>query len=211
MRFKDRDDAAVQLLPYLDKYKNEGGIVLAVPRGGVPIGYHIAKRYNLPLELLMTKKIGHPLSEEFAIGAVSMEDYIVDEGHNIPESYIKEKVIQIRDSLRKRYKKFMGDHQPVDMENKTVIVVDDGIATGNTILAAIKMLRKKKPRKIVVVSPVASTSAAQKIKAQVDDFICLYMPETFYGVGLYYEDFSQVSDEEVIRLLRETNHFESAA
>jgi putative phosphoribosyl transferase len=211
MVFKNRHDAAIKLMPHLEKYRSEGELVLAVPRGGVPIAYYIAKEYNMPLDLLMTKKIGHPLNEEFAIGAVSTEDHVVDEGHGLPESYIEKKVAEIRQSLLERYKMFMGNHKAGSMEGKTVLVVDDGIATGNTILATIKMLRKKNPRKIVVVSPVASTSAAKKISEQVDDFICLYTPETFIGVGLYYDDFSEVSDHEVMRLLAEVNHMDSAA
>jgi putative phosphoribosyl transferase len=211
MRFRDRNDAAQKLIPYLNKYRNENGLILAVPRGGVPIGYPIAKMYNLPLELLMTKKIGHPSHPEFAIGAVSLEDHIIDEYHNIPQSYIDSEVGRIRKSLKERYKKFMGNRNPVNLENKTVIIVDDGIATGNTILSAVKMIKQKKPKKIVVAAPVSTYEASQKIKPLVDDFICLYMPEPFIGVGLHYIDFTQVSDEEVIQLLKDANHLEDAA
>jgi predicted phosphoribosyltransferase len=211
IRFKDRKDAAMKLMPYLNKYKNERGVVLAVPRGGVPIAYYIAKEYNFPLELLMTKKIGHPNNPEFAIGAVSLEDYLVDEHPSIPQSYIDNSIITIRKNLEERYKRFMGNHKPVDLENKVVIIVDDGMATGNTVLSSIKMLRKRKPKKIVVLVPVAPPQTAIKIKKEVDDFICLYMPENFVGVGFHYMDFSEVSDEEVIRLLKEANHFEEAA
>src|SRR5665647_2687221 len=140
MLFKNRYDAALKLIAFLEKYKDERRVVFAIPRGGVPIGYYIAKHYNLPLELLLTKKIGHPGNEEFAIGAVSLEDYIIDERHNIPESYIENEIKRIRESLKERYKKFMGDRKPVDMEGKIAIIVDDGIATGNTLLAAIRML-----------------------------------------------------------------------
>jgi putative phosphoribosyl transferase len=211
IRFRDRQDAALRLIPYLEKYKNEQGVVLAVPRGGVPIAYYISKYYNLPLELLMTKKIGHPSHEEFAIGAVSLEDYIIGDTHGAPPEYIEREVQRIRQSLKERYKKFMGDHEPVDLENKIVIIVDDGVATGNTILSSIKMLRRKRPKKIVVAVPVAPADTAEKIRKQVDDFICLSTPEMFIGVGLHYLDFSQVSDEEVSRLLKDANHFEDVA
>lgn len=209
MRFKDRKDAAMKLIPYLEKYKNEPGVILAVPRGGVPIAYYIAKKYDMPLELLMTKKIGHPSNPEFAIGAVSLEGYIVDEELNIPKSFIDENVLKIRKNLEERYAYFMGNKNPVDLENKVVIIVDDGIATGNTILSSIKMLRKRKPKKIVVAVPVAPLQTVIKIKKEVDDFICPYIPENFIGVGFHYDDFSQVNDNEVIRLLREVNHFKS--
>lgn len=209
MLFKNRYDAALKLIPFLEKYKNERGVVFAIPRGGVPIGFYISKHYNLPLELLLTKKIGHPGNEEFAIGAVSLEDYIIDERHNIPESYIENEIKRIRESLKERYKKFMGDRKPVDMEDKIVIIVDDGIATGNTLLAAIRMMRQKHPKKIVVAVPVAPREAAEKIKKHVDDFICLYIADDFYGVVQFYLDFSEVSDEEVIRLLKDANHIEN--
>ena len=209
--FKDREDAALKLLPLLEKYKNDPGVILAVPRGGVPVAYHIALDFNMPLELLMTKKIGHPSHSEYAIGAVSPEDYIVDEFPGIPVSWIDSEVKRIREDLNERYKKFMGNHKPVDLKGKVVIIIDDGIATGNTILSAIKMIRRHEPGKIVVAVPVAPPSAAEKFKKLVDDFICVYTPEPFIGVGLHYEDFSEVSDEEVIRLLKEVNRFEDAA
>lgn len=212
MLFRDRYDAALKLIPLLEKYKHEQGVVFAVPRGGVPIGYYIAKHYNLPLELLLTKKIGHPWSEELAIGAVSLDGHIIDPRHNVPETYIEGEIKKIREALKERYKKFMGDnHVPIDIENKIVIIVDDGIATGYTMLAAIKMIKQKNPKKIIVAVPVAPPETVKKIKEQVDNFICLHSPEDFFGVGQFYEDFSQVSDEEVIQLLQEANAFGAAA
>lgn len=211
MLFRNRYDAALKLIPYLEKYKNERGVVFAIPRGGVPIGYYIAKNYNLPLELLLTKKIGHPLNEEVAIGAVSLEDYIIDERQDIPESYIENEIKRIREALKERYKKFMGDRKPVHMEGKIVIIIDDGIATGNTILSAIRMIRQKHPKKIVVAVPVSPRETAEKIKKHVDDFICLHIADDFFGVGQYYLDFSEVSDDEVIQLLKEANRLDAAA
>jgi putative phosphoribosyl transferase len=211
MRFLNRTDAAQKLLPFLNKYRFEQGVVLAVPRGGVPIAHPIAKAFDFPLELLMTKKIGHPSYEEFAIGAVSLKDHIIDEETDVPLSYINDEIKRIRKSLNERYKLLAGDHKPINLENKTVIVVDDGIATGHTILSAIKMLKHEQPKKIVVAVPVSSESAAKKIKKEVDDFICVYIPESLTGVGMHYADFSQVSDEEVIRLIKDANHLEDAA
>jgi putative phosphoribosyl transferase len=211
MIFKNRYDAAMRLIPLLNKYKNEEGIVLAVPRGGVPIGYYIAKAYNLPLELLLTKKIGHPVNSELAIGAVSIDEQIIDDRFNIPEAYIENETKKIRESLKERNKKFMGNRKPLEVKNKIVIIVDDGIATGNTLLAAIQMMKQKKAKKIIIAVPVAPYETANKIKEQVDDFICLYAPEDFWGVGQFYDDFSQVSDEEVIRLINEVNGLENAA
>ena len=167
MHFKNRTDAAIKLIPYLSKYKNDKSVVLAVPRGGVPIAYHIAKHYHFPLELLMIKKIGHPSNPEFAIGAVSLEDHILDERQNLSKSFIDEQIKTIRKNLEERYKLFMGSHNPIDLKGKTLIIVDDGIATGNTILSSIKMLRKRNPAKIVIAVPVAPPQTAQKMIKEV--------------------------------------------
>lgn len=211
MYFTDRYDAAMQLTAFLEKYKKEEGVVLAVPRGGVPIGYYLAKHLNFSLDLLMTKKLGHPLNEEFAIGAVGIENSIIEEPYDVPHAYIEEETKRIREELLKRYKTFMGNKEPVNIKNKTVIVVDDGVATGRTILATIKMLRSKQPKKLVVAVPVASVQAAERIEQEVDDFICLYTPEPFFGVGRFYHDFTQTTDEEVRMLLKELNERGRAA
>jgi putative phosphoribosyl transferase len=205
MYFNNRVDAAMQLSKKLEKYKGQNGIVLAIPRGGVPIGYYLARFLGFKLDLLMTKKLGHPLNGEFAIGAVGLEDSIIEETENVPPEYIKEKTAEIHEQLKKRYKDFMGEKAPLDLKGKVVIVVDDGIATGRTILATIKMLRSKDPQKLVVAVPVASTEAAERISKEVDDFVCLYTPFPFFGVGRFYKDFSQTTDEEVFNLLKELN------
>jgi putative phosphoribosyl transferase len=205
MYFADRYDAAMQLAPLLEKYKNEEGVLLAVPRGGVPIGYYLAKHLDFALDLLMTKKLGHPLHKEYAIGAIGLEDSFIEETRDIPEEYINNATGLIRKQLSERYKRFMGEREPVNIKNKIVIVVDDGVATGRTILATLKMLRSRHPKKLVVAVPVASVEAAERIRKEVDDFICLYTPEHFYGVGRFYKDFTQTTDEEVIMLLQELN------
>lgn len=203
--FFDRHDAAMQLVEKLKKYKGENGVVLAVPRGGVPIGYYIARELDFDLDLLMSKKLGHPYNEEFAIGAVGLEDEIIEETQGISPEYIDEEVANIHRQLKEKYKKFMGNRQPVDVEGKIVIVVDDGVATGRTILATLQMLRRKSPRKLIVAVPVSSEDAAERISSEVDEFICLHTPYPFYGVGRFYQDFSQTTDEEVIALLKELN------
>lgn len=211
MYFKNRYDAAMRLIPLLQKYKNDRGVVMAVPRGGVALGYFIAKHYNFPMELILTKKIGHPFNSEFAIGAVGLDAEIINEREDVPEAYLKKEIKRIRESLRERQKKFMGNLKPLDLKGKTVIIVDDGIATGNTILASIEMMRHKEPKKIVVAVPVAPPSTAKKIKARADDFICLHTPIDFFGVGQFYDDFSEVSDEEVVHYIKEANGFHQAA
>ena len=203
MYFFDRIDAAEQLVPLLEKYKNQDCVVLAVPRGGVPMGYHIAQKLGFPLDLLMTKKIGHPNNPEYAIGAVSLEGTLRDEEQDVSEDYIQYETQRIRKQLQDRYQRFMPDKKPLDLTHKIVIVVDDGIATGYTILAAIELLRKKKPAKIVVAVPVAPPDSANKVRKQVDDFICLHTPVSFYGVGRFYENFEEVTDDKVIQLLKQ--------
>jgi predicted phosphoribosyltransferase len=205
MYFTDRYDAAMQLAFRLERYKDEDGVILAVPRGGVPIGYYLARHLNFVLDLLMTKKIGHPSNEEYAIGAIGLEESIMEEITGIPNEYLEKETIRIRQQLKEQYLKFMGRNEPTDIKGKIVIVVDDGIATGRTILATLKMLRNKKPRKLVVAVPVASMQAAERIEKEVDEFICLYTPSPFYSVGRFYQDFSQVDDDEVVNLLKELN------
>lgn len=201
--FTDRYDAAMQLAKKLEKYKGENGVVLAVPRGGVPIGYFIASQLGFELDLLMSKKLGHPYNEEFAIGAVGLEDEIIEETQGISIEYINEEVNNIHRQLKERYSKFMGDRKPVDITGKIVIVVDDGVATGRTILATLEMLRRRNPAKLLVAVPLSSREAAERIRKEVDEFVCLYTPFPFYGVGRFYRDFSQTTDKEVITLLRE--------
>jgi len=205
MLYTNRYDASLKLMPLLEKYQNTDSIILAVPRGGVPIGYTIARLLKLPMDLLLAKKIGHPFNKEFAIGAVSLEDEIIDNHPTISRDYINEQVQEIRASLKQRYKKFAGNRTPLDLKNKTVIIVDDGIATGNTLLATINMIRNKSPKKIVVAVPVAPTDSAEKIRDKVDEFICPQITDDFTGVGGYYVDFSQVSDEDVINLMNDSN------
>lgn len=211
MIFKDRHDAAMKMIPLLSPYKGDDGVVLAVPRGGVPIGYEIAMAYHFPLALLLTKKIGFPGNPELAIGAVSLEDEVIDDRFDISSEYLEAEIKKIRAALKERQKKFMGDRQPVDLKDKTVIIVDDGIATGNTMMVSIQMIRAKHPRKVVVAVPVAPDRTAAKISGLVDNFICVHLPDEFYGVGQFYDDFTQVSDEEVLKLMKEAERKEHRA
>lgn len=210
MLFTDRYDAATQLSQKLEKYKGQNGVVMAVPRGGVPLGYVIAKYLDFDLDLLMAKKLGHPYNEEFAIGAVGLEDAIIEEKEGISPEYIERATARIHRQLQEHYKKFMGQRWPVDIEGKIVIVVDDGMATGRTILATLKMLRRRHPKKLIVAVPVASEQAAERISKEVDEFVCLYTPYPFFGVGRFYDDFTQTTDEEVKELLNELNTHDHA-
>jgi predicted phosphoribosyltransferase len=205
MRFRNRQDAAMQLIPLLERYCRDNCVVLAVPRGGVPIGAEIAKAYGFQLDLLMAKKIGFPGHPEYAVGAVTLDDYSVNMAARVPQAYIDAEVPRIRESLKKQYRVLAGTRKPVDVTGKTVVIVDDGIATGQTVMAAVGALRKKNPDKIIVAVPVAPIETAQAFANLVDGFICLATPEPFVGVGTHYEDFAQVDDQEVRELLDNTN------
>jgi predicted phosphoribosyltransferase len=201
--FINRLDGAIQLVLKLKKYKGKDGIVLAIPRGGVPVGYVIAKELMFPLEVMLTKKIGHPFNSEYAIGSVSMDGTIVINNiTGVSEKYIQEKSEELKKSLKEKFAFFMGDRKPQSLKNKVVILVDDGIATGSTMIASIQSIRTQQPKSLIVAVPVAPPDTAEKIKLLVDEFVALSLPHNFQAVGQFYEDFPQVSDEEVIELLK---------
>ena len=203
--FINREEAGGLLAEKLEKYRGTDAIILAVPRGGVTIGYEIAKKLELPLDIVLSKKIGHPENEEFAVGSVSLDSAIVNKYAGMPKGYIEKEITRIRKELKQKYALFMGDRQPIDITNKTIIVVDDGIATGSTLLATIDMLRKNNPAKLVIAVPVVPQSNVGIINMSADEFIYLSAPAHFSGVGGFYENFEQVSDEEVVHMLNEIN------
>ena len=208
--FRDREEAGLLLAEKLKKYKNDPGVVLAVPRGGVPVAYVVAKELDFPLEMVLTKKIGHPGNKEYAIGAASLTDHFVIPHDFVTDAYITEELERIRKKLRDMQQKFMGADEPVKLGGKTVIIIDDGVATGNTILATVQVLRKSHPGKIIIGVPVISESAYEKLSAEVDDLVAVLVPEVFYGVGSFYEDFQQVSDEEVMYYLEKMKKLRKA-
>lgn len=196
--YEDRMEAAGILADLLKKFKKDPVLLLAVPRGGVPIAYVIAVKNNFKVDLVLTKKIGHPMNKEYAIGAISLTDSVIIPHKEVPESYIQSEIKRIRPELEKTYHKFMGDQKPASMEGKTLIIIDDGIATGNTLLASVKMLKKSKPDKTVIAVPVAPESTIMRLSKEVDEIICPMIPDLFRAVGNFYKNFTQVSDEEVM-------------
>ena len=210
MTFNDRIDAGLQLAFKLKKYVIDPCVVLAVPRGGVPVAYTVASELNFPMQLVLTKKIGHPINKEYAIGAASLTDYFVIPHEDVTEVYIQQEVKRVQDKLKDMQQKFMGDRTILPLKGKTVIIVDDGIATGNTMLATVKVIRKEEPEKIIIAVPVTAAEAYKKLAKEVDEFICLLIAEEFYGVGAFYDDFKQVTDEEVktyMNNLKQTEEF----
>lgn len=199
---QNREEAAQLLAEKLKEYAGVPGVVLAIPRGGVPIGAYIAHKLGMPLEVTLSKKIGHPANQEFAIGAVSLDSVAVDDRAEVPQAYIEEEVKRIRQNLKQKHALFMGDRPRTPLQNRVVIIVDDGIATGKTLEATVELVQKEQPRKIVVAVPVAPPSAAAHFSHVVDDFVCLLVPSIFQAVGQFYIEFPQVSDEQVIRLMQ---------
>lgn len=200
--FQDRIDAGLALCKHLQHYKNAVDcLTLAVPRGGVPVALPVAQILQLPLEVILSKKIGHPMHKEFAIGAVSLTGQVISPNAFASNEYIQQETRHIREQLKAMHNKFMGNKQPTPVKAKTVIIIDDGVATGNTMLSTIEMIRREEPKKVVIAIPVASKQAAQKLSEVADEFVCVWVPSQFRSVGEFYADFKQVTDEEVIQML----------
>ncbi len=208
MVFEDRIDAGKKLALKLKKYKNKGTVVIALPRGGTPVGEQIARYLNAPLDLMVVRKIGSPNDPEYAIGAVAsggtwFMDKIVIQKLGITRSELNEiSKREIREMI-KRESKYRKLSTPLELTDKTVIMVDDGAATGDTMIAAIRSVKKHKPSQIVVAVPVCSDSAANDIKPLVSEFVCVYLPKGFTAVGDYYKNFTEVTDKMVAEILKQ--------
>ena len=195
----------------LQKYKDDPGVVLAVPRGGVPIAYVVARELGFPLDILLTKKIGHPANSEYAIGAVSLTDRFIVPHAGVSNQYIERETERIRKRLKEMHFEFMGNRELESLKGKTVIIIDDGIATGNTLMSAVGMIRRNQPAKIVIAVPVASKATVDLLADVVDDVVCPLVPDEFRGVGAVYRDFEQVSDEEVMLYLDKLKNLQKAS
>lgn len=209
--FKNRFDAGERLTKSLQPYQNDpNAVVLALPRGGVPVAYPIAKKLRLPLHVFVVRKLGAPFQEELAMGAISSGDIIflnddVISGLGISQTELDRIIAAKKAELACREKKYYHDKSFPILKGKNIILVDDGIATGATLHAAIMALRKLSPKKLIVAIPVAPREALSQFASLVDELICLHPATTFYGVGAFYDDFSQTTDEEVIRLLENSS------
>lgn len=205
--FADRKEAGRLLAERLLSYRERKDvIVLALPRGGVVTGYEIAAALSLPLDVLLVRKIGYPDQPELAVGAVSETGRVVlnrslIEAGNVPKEYIDREIEQEQEEIRRRLYLYRRGRPVSGLEGKTIILVDDGIATGATIKAAISTLKQEGIARLVVAAPVAPPSTAQEISSMADEFVCIDTPYDFGAVGSYYQDFAQVSDVEVVDLL----------
>jgi len=211
MIFDDRVDAGRRLAQRLHAYAKRGDvIVLGIPRGGVPVAAEVATALGAPLDVFVSRKLGVPGQEELAFGAVAtggvrVLDRDLIESVGISKQEIEQITERVRGELERRERLYRGSGPPLQLEGKIAILVDDGIATGSSMLAAIQALRHLKPARIVVAVPVAPLSTCHRLRSEVDELVCVHMPEEFYAIGNFYSDFSQVADEEVTELLRRTS------
>ncbi len=206
MIYKNRFDAGSKLSLSLKKYKNDSKVVIVgIPRGGVEVAFYVSKKLELPMEITMAKKIGDFFNPELAIGAVAEENTVVlnnnlIESLNISNDYIESKIQEKKQEIKEKLKHYR--EKDLSVENKKVIIVDDGIATGATIKAIIQFFENKKALKIVVAVPVASREAVQEIENLCDEIVCPLIPRFFNAVGAFYQEFSQVTDKQVIDFMK---------
>ncbi len=218
MIFRDRRDAGQRLAELLSKYAHRSDVVvLALPRGGVPVAFEVARQLNAPLDIFLVRKLGVPGQEELAMGAIASggtrvlnEDVV--RYLQIPDEVIDVVAAEEQRELERQERAYREGRPALRVERQNVILIDDGLATGSTMRAAAAALRKQNPARIVVAVPVAPAETCADFRAEVDEVVCAATPEPFRGVGLWYEDFSQTSDAEVRALLRGANleHLQAA-
>jgi predicted phosphoribosyltransferase len=205
MRFKDRVDAGRRLAEALENYRGKDVVVYALPRGGVVLGYEIARALSAPLDLIITRKIGYPGNPECALCAISEEGGMICERSGISlisDDWLKSEAQKEMKEAKRRRETYLAGRQPLPAADKVAIVVDDGAATGLTLLLAVQVLRDRHPRKIMVAVPVASEDAVEKLREVADELVVLEVPPYFEAVGAYYQQFPQLTDDEVIDLMR---------
>jgi putative phosphoribosyl transferase len=215
MIFEDRHDSGKKLAELLKSYKDKKDtVVLGLPRGGVVTAYEVSKELNLPLDVICPMKIPAPFNHEYAIGAILEDgqgvfDEKVIRSYGISDIYIQSTINSARIEAQSRLKKFRQGRAKLDLANKTIILVDDGMATGLTMKVSIQSLRKEKVKSIIVAVPVAASDSIKEVKALADFVFCLEVPLSFYAVGQFYSRFDQTSTEEVVNLLKSRLSLES--
>jgi putative phosphoribosyl transferase len=202
--FVNRRDAGVKLAQALSKYRGQQSVIYAVPRGGVIVAAEVARFLGAPLDLVITRKVGHPLSPEYAIAAVG-EDGVAftnpEELQSIDKKWFDEQVIAQQAEAHRRRQVYMQDRGPVDVKNKTAIIIDDGLATGLTMFAAIEDVRRRGPSRVVVAVPVAPPETVRRLRLVADEVVVLYSSQDFGSIGSFYSDFDQVTDAGVMEAL----------
>jgi putative phosphoribosyl transferase len=211
-QFRDRIEAGELLAERLATYAdNPEVLVLALPRGGVPVAAEVAKKLHAPLDVFVVRKLGLPGHPELAMGAIAsggvrVFNPDVINALRIPDEVLNAVTAEELQELKRREKSYRDDLPPPDVEGKTVLVVDDGIATGSTMLAAVSALRRLNASRVVIAAPTIAASTYEYLAKHADEVVAVMMPSEFYGVGQWYEDFSQTSDEEVRHLLETSSH-----
>jgi putative phosphoribosyl transferase len=207
MKYRNRTEAGRLLAKKLMAYANRTDVlVLGLPRGGVPVAFEVAQALDAPLDVFLVRKLGVPGHEELAMGAIAsggvrvLNQGVVNNLH-IPGEVIDAIAADEQRELERRARLYRGDRPPPDVRGRTVILIDDGLATGSTMHAAARALRSQNPAAIVVAVPVAAEETCHEFRSEVDEVVCVYTPEPFFAVGLWYEDFAQTSDEKVRELL----------
>lgn len=206
MFFKDRFDAGKQLADHLKRYESLNPMALLVPRGGVEVGLEAISRYHLDWDLIIPRKIGAPHNQEVAIGAVTMDgNYLLYEEYikqiNVPPAYIQNQIQKEVAEIKRRLLHYRKSDEFPNIQNRTIILIDDGIATGFTLLAAIKSIHAHQPHKLILAVPVAPTETIEAFRQFVDEIVCLYSVDQFTSVGAYYESFPQVSENQMLNYL----------
>jgi putative phosphoribosyl transferase len=211
-RFADRQEAGKVLATLLGKYRNDPNVmVLALPRGGVPVAFEIAGALGVPLDVFVVRKLGMPGHSEFAIGAIASGGVLVLSGdvvrlYGVPQTAIDAIVRRERAELERREREYRGGRPLIDLRHRTVILVDDGLATGASMRAAVQAVRAHEPARVVVAVPVGAPQTCEELTDIADEVVCARTPEPFSAVGLWYRDFSQTTDEEVRQLLAQRDH-----
>lgn len=205
MIFANRVDAGKRLAERLEEYRSPETIVLAIPRGGVVVGYEVARALDAPFDVTVPRKIGAPGQPELAIGAVGDDVVVLDQSAisylHVGEEYLRDEITRQKAEIERRMRLYRGEKPYPDLAGKTVILVDDGMATGATTLAAARAVRERNPGKLVLAVPVAPPESVAKLRPEVDEIVVLETPEPFFAVGAWYAVFDQTTDEEVIDLL----------
>jgi predicted phosphoribosyltransferase len=208
IRFRDREQAGQLLAGKLEHYAGQAGIVvLGLPRGGVPVASQVARRLGAPLDVFLVRKLGVPGHEELAMGAIASGDICILNEHviagaNVSPEEIKDAILREERELKRRESAYRVD-SPMELRDRIIILIDDGLATGASMRAAVAACRQRHPARVIVAVPVAAWETCEELRSQVDELVCLQTPANFEGVGQWYEDFSQTTDDEVRALLNE--------
>ena len=215
--FKNRLQAGQLLAAQLDVYAHRPDVVvLGLPRGGVPVAHAVAEALEVPLDIMLVRKLGVPGHEEYAMGAIACNGQRVLNSDAVDMLHISEQVIDAVarrewQEIQRREKCYRGERAALPLQGCTVILIDDGLATGSTMLAAVQAVRSDHPASVIVAVPVAASETCEKLRTEVDELICLYTPEDFRAVGIWYDDFTQTTDDEVIDLLQQAHPMQHAS